>query len=239
MPNPENASWDWTKVARADYRDILYARLALEAKEVWRNDLMYSEFYHETGILWVDGAGFSKDVIANFSVLGVDEKCGMIPVEEVRGMYDGVFKGADFGGNETVYLNKSSGHVEASKALERVIMGATSAGVHLMEADIVGLVFDKSGECIGARSSDGLQIFAQHTILATGAETAKLLVASAPERLELHAGTRLLAAGLITGKIKLGAEEAARYRDAPTFLHAGGSSQGRVHVECQPMAKPT
>src|SRR5208337_4898472 len=88
IPNKENASWDWTKVVRSDYRDILYARLALEAKEIWRKDLRYSELYHETGIIWVNRAGFSKDVIANYSALGVDEKWEMIPIEELRELYN-------------------------------------------------------------------------------------------------------------------------------------------------------
>jgi glycine/D-amino acid oxidase-like deaminating enzyme len=32
------ASWDWNKVVRADYRDIVYTRLALEAQHLWRTD---------------------------------------------------------------------------------------------------------------------------------------------------------------------------------------------------------
>jgi sarcosine oxidase / L-pipecolate oxidase len=228
FPNKESASWDWTKVIRADYRDILYARLALEAKEAWRKDSMYSEFYHETGIIWVDGAGFSKDVVANYSELGADEKWRMIPVQELRNLYDDLFRDADFGDHETIYLNESSGYAEASKALKKVIIAATSAGVRLLEADISSLMFDKSGNCLGARSKEGLEVLAEHTILATGAETAKLLVESAPEVPEYHAGTRLLAAGLITGRIRLEPEEAAHYRGGPAFLHAGGPSQGII-----------
>lgn len=46
-----SASWDWTKVVRADYKDPLYTRLALEAKRVWRTDPLYREYYHETGLI--------------------------------------------------------------------------------------------------------------------------------------------------------------------------------------------
>ena len=77
------ALWDWSKVVRADYADILYAQLALAAKKVWREDPLHSEFYHETGLIWVDEADdkeFLRNVIANFDTLGADEKWRMVPV---------------------------------------------------------------------------------------------------------------------------------------------------------------
>jgi len=37
VPYRESASWDWTKVIRADYADMLYMQLALEAKEFVEN----------------------------------------------------------------------------------------------------------------------------------------------------------------------------------------------------------
>jgi sarcosine oxidase/L-pipecolate oxidase len=38
------ASWDWNKIIRAEYNDIFYMKLALEAKDLWENDPLYSPF---------------------------------------------------------------------------------------------------------------------------------------------------------------------------------------------------
>lgn len=97
IPHHESASWDWSKVVRADYTDILYCRLALEARESWRDDPLYSEFYHETGLIWVDEAGFSRDVMRNYVSLQANEKVRTVPVKELRKVAGGLFEGADFG----------------------------------------------------------------------------------------------------------------------------------------------
>jgi sarcosine oxidase/L-pipecolate oxidase len=52
IPHRFTASWDWSKIIRADYADLLYVKLALEAKKLWREDPLYNEFYHETGLMW-------------------------------------------------------------------------------------------------------------------------------------------------------------------------------------------
>jgi sarcosine oxidase/L-pipecolate oxidase len=128
-------------------------------------------------------------------------------------------------------LNESSGWVEASKALQKVIEAAVFAGVKCIELDISSLVFDNEGACVGVQSTDGQVLSASHIILATGAETVKLLVESATDRPNLHPGNRLSTAGLITGVVKLDQEEAAHFRTAPAFLHAGGSAQGMFELK--------
>ncbi|KAG6368347.1 hypothetical protein INS49_002552 [Diaporthe citri] len=61
-PTRVTASWDWNKVVRADYADIDYMRLALEAKERWANDALWKPFYHESGAYWVSTTDFSRRV---------------------------------------------------------------------------------------------------------------------------------------------------------------------------------
>jgi sarcosine oxidase/L-pipecolate oxidase len=224
--NRESASWDWSKIIRADYTDILYCRLALEARQSWRTEPLYREFYHETGLIWVDQTGFSEKVVTNYANLGVEEKLRMVPVETLRKIEGGLFESADFGTNDMVYVNDCSGWVEAYKALERITESAATAGVQLVESNISRLTFDANGNCTGAQSTDGESFLAQNIILATGAETARLLVESAPSHLKLHAGNRLRAAGLITGVVRLDSEEAIRHRAAPAFLHAEGQAKG-------------
>ncbi|OAL20544.1 hypothetical protein AYO22_08845 [Fonsecaea multimorphosa] len=228
IPRRQGASWDWTKVIRADYTDIFYTRLALEAKDIWRNDPLYSENYHETGLVWVDESGFSKAVTQNYSVLGVEEKWQMVSVKDLKASYGGIFSEAEFGKLQSIYLNESSGWVEAGKALTTVIQAAASAGVQLIESEASNLVFDDRGCCIGLRAVDGQVFMAEKVILATGPETAKFLIASAPDVPQLRVGGRLSAAGLVTGVLNLDPDEAIRHQGTPVFLHAGGPAQGNV-----------
>ncbi|OAP58533.1 hypothetical protein AYL99_07623 [Fonsecaea erecta] len=226
IPHRQGASWDWTKVIRADYTDIVYARLALEAKDIWRNNPLYSENYHETGLVWVDESGFSKAVTQNYSVLGAEEKWQMVSVKDLKASYGGIFSEAEFGKFQNIYLNESSGWVEAGKALTAVIQAAASAGVQLIESEASNLMFDDEGRCVGVQSVDGQVFSAEKIILATGAETAKMLVTSAPDVPQLHAVGRLSAAGLVTGVLDLDPDEAIRHQGTPVFLHAGGEAQG-------------
>ncbi len=78
------ASWDWNKVVRADYHDIIYTRLALEARELWKNDPLWQDFYHESGIYWISQTGFAEQVIKNFEDLGVLADLHSCPLDEAR-----------------------------------------------------------------------------------------------------------------------------------------------------------
>ena len=53
-PNPSAASSDLNKIVRADYDDIFYMRLALEALHEWNTSSLYKPFFHETGMLLAD-----------------------------------------------------------------------------------------------------------------------------------------------------------------------------------------
>lgn len=217
VPCRRGASWDWTKVIRADYTDIFYTRLAVEAKDVWKSNPLYSEHYHETGLVWVDESGFSNAVTENYSALGVHEKWEMVPVKDLKASYGGIFSEAEFGNLQNIYLNKSSGWVEAGKALTAVIEAAASAGVQLIESEASNLIFDDWANCVGVRTMDGQVFLGEKILLATGTETAKILVASAPDLPQLHVGSRLSAAGLITGILNLDPDDAIRHHGTPVF----------------------
>jgi sarcosine oxidase / L-pipecolate oxidase len=96
IPCQVGASWDWSKVVRADYTDVLYMKMALEAMELWRSEPMYKQFYHESGLVWIDNHGFPPKVIDNHKHLKTDEKVRMATPEEVRRLYGGIFEDAEF-----------------------------------------------------------------------------------------------------------------------------------------------
>ncbi|TIC99292.1 L-pipecolate oxidase [Colletotrichum higginsianum] len=226
------ASWDWNKVVRADYLDIEYMRLTLEAKKHWSEDPLWKPFYHESGVYWVSPSNFAERMQENYKQLGVDSGLFSLSVDEAKRQYGGIFADADFTGVKEVFVNKNSGWGEAKEALQRTIEEAVKLGVKYVEAEIAKLEFDGGGAATGVQTVEGESIKAAHVILSTGAYTAKLLADSAPERTELHAGDRFVAAAVTEGFTPVTGENAKDLYDGPvgisTVPPSRGASNGSV-----------
>ncbi|KAK1961149.1 FAD dependent oxidoreductase [Colletotrichum sublineola] len=227
------ASWDWNKVIRADYVDIEYTRLTLEAKERWAEDPLWKPFYHESGVYWVSQSNFAEQMLANYRKLGVGSGLSSLSVEEAKREYAGIFADADFTGVDEVFVNRNSGWGEAKEALQRTIEEAVRLGVRYVETEVARIEFDAAGAATGVQTTDGgTSIEAAHVILSTGAYTAKLLADSAPERAELHAGDRFVAAAVTEGFTPVTGENAKDLYDGPvgisTVPPSRGASNGSV-----------
>ncbi|KAH8896417.1 sarcosine oxidase [Thozetella sp. PMI_491] len=192
------ASWDWNKVVRAEYGDIAYVRLALEARDLWSKDPLWRDYYHETGIYWISHGDFADDVFKNYEQLGAKPDLKLYPVEEARKLYDGLFDEADYTGVKKVLVNKNSGYADAKEALQRTIQAAVDLGVEYIEGEVATLDLEggSDGACTGIILVDGTKLAGEKVILSTGAYTPKLLADSAPQRAALHAGGRILAIGV-------------------------------------------
>ncbi|EQB44922.1 FAD dependent oxidoreductase [Colletotrichum gloeosporioides Cg-14] len=191
------ASWDWNKVVRADYADIEYMRLALEAKERWAADPLWAPFYHESGASWVSPSDFSQVVRENYKALGVESGLEALSVEQARKEFGGVFEGGDFTGVREVFVNRKSGWGEAKEALEATIAEAVKLGVRYVTAEVARLEFDGEGATTGVVTTEGERIAAGKVVLSTGAYTAQLLADSG--RAEVLAGERFVAAAVTEG----------------------------------------
>ncbi|KAF9874918.1 sarcosine oxidase [Colletotrichum karsti] len=226
------ASWDWNKVVRADYADIEYMRLSLEAKALWASDPLWKPFYHESGVYWVSATDFSQVVRDNYAKLGVESGLFALSVEEARETYGGIFEDGDYTGVKEVFVNKNSGWGEAKEALEATIREAVRRGVRYVQAEVERLEFDAEGATTGVRTTEGERIGADKVILSTGAYTAKLLADSAPDRTELHAGERFVAAAVTEGFTPVSGEKAAQLYDGPVGISTvppeRGASNGSV-----------
>src|SRR2546423_5166920 len=139
FPCQVGASWDWSKVVRADYTNVLYMKMAVEAMELWKTEPMYKQFYHESGLVWIDNRGFPRSVVDNHKHLKTDEQVRIVTPEEVRKFYGGILEDAEFDDTTEILINESSGWVEASNALKKIIDVALSAGVKSIETDIASL----------------------------------------------------------------------------------------------------
>ncbi|KAK1474068.1 FAD dependent oxidoreductase [Colletotrichum tamarilloi] len=226
------ASWDWNKVVRADYVDIEYMRLCLEAKKYWSEDPIWKPYYHESGVYWVSPNNFAEQMQENYKKLGVDSGLFSFSVEEAKKQYGGIFKDADFTDVKEVFVNKNSGWGEAKEALQRTIEEAVKLGVKYVEAEVEKIEFDDDGAATGIKTSKGESLTASRVILSTGAYTAKLLADSAPARKDLQAGDRFVAAAVTEGFTPVSGENAKDYYDGPVGISmvppSRGASNGSV-----------
>lgn len=215
------ASWDWNKVVRADYRDPLYCRLALDAQDVWRSDPLWRPFYHETGIFWITPTDFAQEVLDNYKKLGRStEGLFSVPVDAAKSRYGGLFDDADYTGVRNVHVNETSGWADAKGALRAVTEKAVELGVKFVGAEIEGLEFGDDGACVGVKTADGEKHYAAHVVLSSGAYTPKLLdgIAHATGNAAFRAGGRIIAAGVTTGLAKVDEPTAKLLEGIPVVI---------------------
>jgi sarcosine oxidase/L-pipecolate oxidase len=230
-PSPIAASHDVNKIIRADYRDIVYTGLALEAQELWRSDPLYKSHYHETGIVFADNLTKMTPFLENFKCLGVDPGATLLSVQEACDRFPEL-QGANWTGVERVYYNPRAGWGEAQHALRDVIQSAVDCGVVFHEALVDKILLDQDGRCAGVSLSTAEDLLADHVILCTGARTAKLLADSFPERIELQAQGRLVAAGAVCCTVKVPEDQRINFQSAPVMANVMPHTRGSCKWPC-------
>jgi glycine/D-amino acid oxidase-like deaminating enzyme len=222
------ASWDWNKVVRADYDDIVYCRLALEAQDIFTSDPLWKPYFHQTGIYWMCRSDYAQDVVNNYKKLGRSADLKAVPIEEARKLYGGLFEDADYTGVKEVLVNKTSGWGAAGDCLRAITRKCLDLGVRYVTADVTGLTFDNSRRCTGIETADGQVLMAAHVILCTGAFTPKLLEWSAESSgiTSLRAGPRIQAGGITTGMTTLDEKSYQRFAQMPVGVQGYTAQQG-------------
>ncbi|KAH0841542.1 sarcosine oxidase [Fonsecaea pedrosoi] len=211
------ASWDWNKVVRADYDDIVYCRLALEAQDIFETDPLWQPYFHKTGIFWTCRSNYAQEVIDNYKKLGRAADLRAVSVDEARKLYGGLFEDADYNGVQEVLVNKTSGWAAAGDALRAVTRKAIELGVKYVTAEVTSLQLDNGGRCRGVKTARGQTLTASHVIICTGAYTPKLLELSAADTglKDLRTEGRIVAGGITTGMTKLDDQSYKRFADMP------------------------
>lgn len=212
------ASWDWNKVVRADYDDIVYCKLALEAQEVFLGDELWKPFFHRTGIYWLCRDGYAGKVLGNYKSLGREGELRALGVVEAGELYGGVFRDAETGRVREVLVNEGSGWAEAGDCLVAVTRRCLELGVRYVVGETEALGFSPDGgTCTGVRLAGGEVVSADRVILSTGAYTPKLLelAAHAASNPALSAGDRIVAGGITTGMTRLSPQEYPIYASMP------------------------
>ncbi|GAP86771.1 putative FAD dependent oxidoreductase [Rosellinia necatrix] len=222
------ASWDWNKVVRADYDDIIYCELALEAQDVFKSDPLWKPYFHETGLIWTCRDDYAKSVIENYKRLGRKADIKAVTVEEARKLYGGLFEEADYTGVTEVLINPTGGWGAAGDSLRAITRRAIELGVKYEVAEVATLLLDKKGKCSGIKTRMGRAIKATHTIICAGAYTPTLLEYSAVNSglPNIAAGFRLLAGGITTGMAKLDDDSHAVFGSMPVAFQGYRPEQG-------------
>lgn len=214
------ASWDWNKVIRADYDDLVYCQLAIEAQNVFKSDPLWQPFFHETGVYWMCRGNYAQDVINNYKTLGKWSEFGIeaLPVREARKRFGGLFEDADYTGVTEVLINQRSGWAAAGDCLRAVTRQVLDMGAAYVTEEVLDLVFDaQKMRCQGVKLKSGKTLEADHVVLCTGAYTAKLLEMSAASSGidALRAKDRIVAGGITTGMTHLDDESYERFKLMP------------------------
>ncbi|KAK4546507.1 hypothetical protein LTR36_001724 [Oleoguttula mirabilis] len=161
-------------------REYFFNRVSQLSGQAWREDPIYSSFYHQTGfIMSACSASFYKEHVLPYAKEFPDTVL-LESAEQWRAtMPEGVLTG-DFPGWRGVYRRTGAGWVFARGAIEAVLAEAVRLGVKLIanssEGAVTSLLFsDDLTNVRGATTADGRTHYADTTILAAGANSDLLL----------------------------------------------------------------
>lgn len=215
---------------RADYDDLVYCRMALEAQDIFETDALWQPYFHKTGIFWMCRNDYAGQVIQNYKTLGRKAHLSAVPIEEAKKLYGGLFQDADYTNVKEVLVNKTSGWAAAGDCLRAVTRKCLDLGVKYVTAEVASLQFDQNNRCTGLKTAKGDILMATHVILSTGAYTPKLLefCAAKSGRPDLCAGDRIVAGGITTGMTKLTEESYQRFADMPVGVQGFTAQQGNI-----------
>ncbi|KAL8890837.1 MAG: hypothetical protein Q9215_002063 [Flavoplaca cf. flavocitrina] len=229
FPCPIAASHDLNKSVRADYEDLFYCGLGIKALERWRNDPLFKQFYYQSGMITIENGpeSLGTKIIDNFKKLKVHYEAEVFSPDEMRTRFDGLFADADYSYVTEVYWNPLSGWAEAARAVEATTQAAVDGGVQYVAASVSELLLE-DGRCKGIRTTEGRTYYADHVILSTGANTAKLLADTAPEEPGMQVARRITAAAVCEAATDMNEEQKKKYRNMPVFVLDDGVTQGET-----------
>ncbi|KAI4246801.1 MAG: hypothetical protein L6R40_001830 [Gallowayella cf. fulva] len=201
-PSAHTASIDSSRIIRPDYANPAYSRLAAGAQKEWRKGYGGEGVYHESGLVVVSGQTGNEYVEA--ACRNVEEETDLstdgqteerLDVERLKGPEEiravsGLppTSSSSSGGTETEYLgqagyiNRSSGWANAEGAMKTMMQRIFSHRPHInlrrgkAARLLVSHTSQKSKAFVsGIQLTEGSQLNAGLTILATGAWTPSLL----------------------------------------------------------------
>lgn len=214
-PVPDGSSVDVSRIIRSEYADPLYAGLAVDALDEWRNNQDWSPHYYEDGFLMVSRG--NTPYIQKYRAMR-EQQATKQPMnvyepheseKKVKALYSGVQAKLD---GFSVIHNNLGGWANAQDAVRGLAQRCSLAGVSFItgaHGTVTSLV--KSGKKVtGVETAAGTRLSAETVILATGAWTTRLV----PDM-----NFSLLAVGQPVGFVPLTPEEYEQYKDMPVIIN--------------------
>lgn len=133
--------------------------LALEAQHEWRTDPNYSQFYHESGMVNIEGTGLGRKMIQNYKDLGISMTAVIIDPENLK-KRSPLFWDCDYSAAKDCFVNPQSGW-----AVKTVIQAAVDDGVVYFEGTISRLLFNDQSDFFVVEIKDGSTLEAAKVIL--------------------------------------------------------------------------
>jgi glycine/D-amino acid oxidase-like deaminating enzyme len=176
-PAPRAASTDISKVIRREYgADLDYLRLAAEAIEGWRrwNDEGPEPLYHEVGLLALAGETLEGEGYEAASYRSLQE-AGCLPerldADTVAARYP-AWRMAPY---RAAFFHAAAGWAESGRVVARLLALARDEGVEVREGDGVAALLERHGRVAGVRTAAGVELLADHVVVAAGVWSARLL----------------------------------------------------------------
>lgn len=219
IPSPLSAATDYNKIIRAEYADMFYSKLSVEAMKSWENDPLFSSEFIQCGRFTLTPKGaqnqlrakYEQQGLQNLKILGYDVG-GVKEIGSGRELGSIVpeFKDNQFEDSINGTFNPKAGYGRAARSLTAVYKQCVKQGVIFHFGDdgtAVKVVQNQAGEeSIEVKS--GKVYSADKILVCTGALSGSLLDLS----------TQVRTLGLFVTHIKLTPEEFAKYHKMPIFF---------------------
>lgn len=159
FPNPSAAgAWSESKITRADYPDLLYMKLALEAQEQWRRDPIYAPIYHESEVCFsLKTLGMGRAALKNYESLGRWVWSNYArPRESHERALKGIYANGGVDWSQTkLRLNLAVVGPKPRQHFRNVIQNAVNNDVEYIADAITKLILNQSHACTGVETASG------------------------------------------------------------------------------------
>ncbi|XP_014556144.1 hypothetical protein COCVIDRAFT_100476 [Bipolaris victoriae FI3] len=216
IPSSQSAGNDLNKIMGIRLRNKVDLQLSLEARQMWREDELFKEYFHNTGRLdCAHGETGLVDLKQAYQAL-LDANAGLEKTTEWLDSEDEILKKMPLLDREQIkgwkaVYSQDGGWLAAAKAINAIGEYLRDSGVKFGfgGAGSFKQPLLAEGVCIGVETADGTRYYADKVVLAAGAWS--------PVLVDLE--EQCVSKAWVYAHIQLTPEEAAEYKNAPVVYN--------------------
>ncbi|KAK9452956.1 FAD dependent oxidoreductase [Dipodascopsis uninucleata] len=212
-PVQDGSSVDISRIVRPDYRDVVYAKMAVEAREIWSQDEIYKDTYHECGLLVMthsdksiyatDAYRIVKDLHLPVTTFNSGEEAAQYYKLDTETTLKGL----------SGYVNHRAGWAYASKAIEQLAAKVHELGAKFLAHAVTKVIYSSDGTRVDYVEFEDGETDAKCSgdlyIMATGAWTDSIV----------DMRCSVLATGQPVAYIQLTDEEYEKFKHLPIYIN--------------------